>query len=103
MPVGPDEEANVEIRKWGEPKAFSFEPKQHFDIGEETRHILVPLQEATSDLLSIALSDKVNAQDFEPIAAHVQLYDFPNIFCTNLRLGNTGTRFSRDLTRGRKQ
>ncbi|RVU39237.1 serine--tRNA ligase [Hwanghaeella grinnelliae] len=35
VPVGPDEDANVEIRKWGEPKAFSFEPKQHFDIGEE--------------------------------------------------------------------
>lgn len=34
VPVGPDEEANVEIRKWGEPREFDFEPKQHFDIGE---------------------------------------------------------------------
>jgi len=34
VPVGADEEANVEIRKVGEPKAFDFEPKQHFEIGE---------------------------------------------------------------------
>lgn len=34
VPVGPDEDANVEVRKWGEPRQFDFEPKQHFDIGE---------------------------------------------------------------------
>ena len=34
VPEGRDEHANVEIRKWGEPTAFSFKPKEHFEIGE---------------------------------------------------------------------
>ena len=34
MPVGVDAEANVEKRKFGTPKKFSFQPKQHFEIGE---------------------------------------------------------------------
>lgn len=33
-PDGPDEDANVEIRRWGTPRTFDFDPKQHFDIGE---------------------------------------------------------------------
>ncbi|MEJ7849319.1 MAG: serine--tRNA ligase [Pyrinomonadaceae bacterium] len=34
VPVGKDERANVEVRKWGEPKDFEFEPKDHVDLGE---------------------------------------------------------------------
>lgn len=34
VPVGTDAEANVETRRWGEPKKFAFQPKQHFEIGE---------------------------------------------------------------------
>jgi seryl-tRNA synthetase len=34
VPIGPDEKANVELRKVGAPKKFSFPPKQHFEIGE---------------------------------------------------------------------
>ena len=34
VPVGADETANVEIRKWGEPKEFDFEVKDHVDLGE---------------------------------------------------------------------
>jgi seryl-tRNA synthetase len=34
VPVGPDETSNVEIRKWGEPRVFDFEAKDHVDIGE---------------------------------------------------------------------
>ena len=34
VPEGRDEHANIEIRKWGEPKAFSFKPKEHLEIGE---------------------------------------------------------------------
>lgn len=35
-PVGPDESANVEVvaRRFLEPPAFAFEPKEHFDLGE---------------------------------------------------------------------
>ncbi|HKZ56536.1 MAG TPA: serine--tRNA ligase, partial [Thermodesulfovibrionales bacterium] len=34
VPVGRDETENAEIRKWGEPRQFDFEPMNHWDIGE---------------------------------------------------------------------
>ncbi len=34
VPVGPDETANVEVHKWGEPRKFDFEVKDHVDLGE---------------------------------------------------------------------
>ena len=34
VPQGADEEANVEIRRWGTPRHFDFEPKAHYDLGE---------------------------------------------------------------------
>ena len=33
VPVGKDEDDNVEIRKWGEPKTFDFDVKDHVDLG----------------------------------------------------------------------
>lgn len=35
VPVGEDEEDNVEIRRWGEPSQFDFEPLNHWDIAEK--------------------------------------------------------------------
>ena len=35
VPVGPDESANVEVRRVGDPPAFDFEPKAHWDLGPE--------------------------------------------------------------------
>jgi seryl-tRNA synthetase len=34
VPDGRDESANVEVRRWGEPPQFTFEPKDHVAIGE---------------------------------------------------------------------
>ena len=34
VPVGADENDNIEIRKHGKPREFSFEPKAHWDLGE---------------------------------------------------------------------
>ena len=34
VPVGADEHANVVVRSWGAPKAFSFPVKDHVDLGE---------------------------------------------------------------------
>jgi len=34
VPVGTDEGANVEIRRWERPREFDFEPKDHVDLGE---------------------------------------------------------------------
>jgi seryl-tRNA synthetase len=33
VPAGADESANEEIRRWGEPPRFDFEPKDHVDLG----------------------------------------------------------------------
>ena len=34
VPEGRDEAANVELRRWGEPRRFEFQPRDHTDIGE---------------------------------------------------------------------
>ena len=34
VPIGKDETKNVEIKMWGEPRLFDFEPLNHWDIGE---------------------------------------------------------------------
>ncbi|CAA9422458.1 MAG: Seryl-tRNA synthetase [uncultured Pyrinomonadaceae bacterium] len=34
VPVGADETANVEIRRFSEPREFDFEPRDHVDLGE---------------------------------------------------------------------
>jgi seryl-tRNA synthetase len=34
VPVGASAEDNVEVRRWGAPRRFGLEPKQHFEIGE---------------------------------------------------------------------
>ena len=33
VPFGKDDSDNIEIRKYGEPKEFDFEPKAHWDLG----------------------------------------------------------------------
>ncbi|MGB0671192.1 MAG: serine--tRNA ligase [Rhodospirillales bacterium] len=35
VPVGADESANVEVRRWGQPPSFDFEVKDHVALGEE--------------------------------------------------------------------
>ena len=35
VPVGADEDGNVEIRRWGTPKTFDFEIKDHVALGEQ--------------------------------------------------------------------
>lgn len=37
IPVGEDEDANEEVRKWGEVKTFDFEPKPHWDLGTDLK------------------------------------------------------------------
>ncbi len=32
VPDGADESDNVEIRRWGEPRAFDFQPKEHYQL-----------------------------------------------------------------------
>ncbi len=35
VPYGKDDTENVELRRWGEPRKFDFEPKAHWDIGQD--------------------------------------------------------------------
>ncbi|MGH8177068.1 MAG: serine--tRNA ligase, partial [Steroidobacter sp.] len=35
VPEGRDETANVEIRRWGEPRKFEFKPSEHVELGEK--------------------------------------------------------------------
>jgi seryl-tRNA synthetase len=35
VPVGKDENENVEVRRWGEQPKFSFTPKEHWEIGAD--------------------------------------------------------------------
>jgi seryl-tRNA synthetase len=34
VPEGRDETANVEVRRWGEPRRFTFKPRDHIEVGE---------------------------------------------------------------------
>ena len=45
VPEGADEDANIEIRKWGEPRDFDFKPLDHWDIAE--RHDIIDFERAT--------------------------------------------------------
>ena len=44
VPVGPDSEFNVEVKRWGEVRKFGFEPKPHWDLG--TRLGILDLERA---------------------------------------------------------
>ncbi len=35
VPVGEDESQNVEVRRWGRTRDFTFEPKPHWELGEK--------------------------------------------------------------------
>ncbi|BAE81797.1 serine--tRNA ligase [Desulfitobacterium hafniense] len=52
VPVGADEEANVEVRTWGTPRSFDFEPLAHYEIGEKL------------DILDFARAGKVTGARF---------------------------------------
>ncbi len=37
VPEGEDDRGNVEMRRWGEPRTFAWEPKAHWDIGTDLK------------------------------------------------------------------
>lgn len=52
VPLGKNEEDNVEVRRWGTPKEMAFEPKDHVDLG------------ATDDLLDFETAVKITGSRF---------------------------------------
>lgn len=61
VPVGADEDENVEVRRWGTPRDFDFEVKAHWDLGK----ILVFLTGNVVQKLQVlvSFSTKVSEQD----------------------------------------
>jgi seryl-tRNA synthetase len=45
VPIGSSEKDNVEIRRWGQPRQFDFEPKPHWDLGADLK--ILDLERAT--------------------------------------------------------
>jgi seryl-tRNA synthetase len=45
VPVGRSADDNVEVRRWGQPRQFDFEPKAHWDLGQELK--ILDLERAT--------------------------------------------------------
>jgi seryl-tRNA synthetase len=45
VPVGKSADDNVEVRRWGQPRQFDFEPKPHWDLGPELK--ILDLERAT--------------------------------------------------------
>jgi len=52
VPEGRDETANVELRRWGNPRPFGFAPRDHVDLG------------ATSGLLDLDVAGKIAGARF---------------------------------------
>jgi seryl-tRNA synthetase len=45
VPVGKSADDNVEVRRWGQPRTFDFEPKPHWDLGPQLK--ILDLERAT--------------------------------------------------------
>jgi seryl-tRNA synthetase len=39
VPAGTNEDDNVEVRQWGKPRVFEFEPRDHVDLGEQLKQM----------------------------------------------------------------
>ncbi len=63
VPVGKDESDNVEIRKWGEPPKFDFEPKSHLEILKNL------------GMIDVESAAKVSGNAFYYLKGHVVLLD----------------------------
>jgi seryl-tRNA synthetase len=42
VPVGAGAEQNLEVRRWGQPPKFGFEPRPHWEVGERTGILDLP-------------------------------------------------------------
>ena len=42
VPIGQTSEYNVEVRRWGQPRAFDFVPRPHWEVGEQAGILDLP-------------------------------------------------------------
>lgn len=64
VPLGRDENDNQVLRKWGKPKKFSFEPKDHLELGERL------------DLIDVKSAAKVSGTRFGYLKNDAVLLEF---------------------------
>ena len=50
VPLGRDENDNVEVRRWGEPRVFDFEVRDHVDLGAAGNALISPAKRLISRL-----------------------------------------------------
>ncbi|HKQ46548.1 MAG TPA: serine--tRNA ligase [Phycisphaerae bacterium] len=89
-PVGKSAEENVEVRKWGEPRKFDFEPKDHVELGKSLGIIDIErgvklagarnyLLRAAGSLLHHAVlrlaMDVITSRGFEPVTVPILVND----------------------------
>ena len=59
VPLGTDEKSNKEIKKYGEIKKFDFNPKSHYEIGENLKMLDFDLASITTGSRFVFVSDKL--------------------------------------------
>ncbi len=59
VPIGADESDNVEVRRWGNPRNFAFEPKQHDEIGEALGQMDFDIAAELSGSRFVVLTDQL--------------------------------------------
>jgi len=64
VPVGEDDSENVEIKKWGKPPKFDFQPKDHLEIGEKL------------GIIDVKRAGKVSGPRFGYLTAEAVLLEF---------------------------
>ena len=64
VPIGKDETGNQVVRKWGEPKKFDFEPKDHVALGEEL------------EIIDISSATKITGTRFAYLKGDAVLLEF---------------------------
>ena len=63
VPDGADEDANIDLRKFGTPKTFDFKPKAHDDLGEALGMMDFETAAKMSGSRFVVLSDKLARMD----------------------------------------
>jgi seryl-tRNA synthetase len=59
VPDGRDASANIEVRRWGEPRAFSFKPRDHVEAGERLGGIDFAAAARISGARFVVLRDQI--------------------------------------------
>ena len=109
VPDGADEAANVEVRRWGEPRRFDFEPRDHVALGEALGGLDLPaaarLSGARFSVLRGALARLHRALIQFMLDLHVSEHGYQEVYVPYLvqahALRGTGQlpKFEQDLFR----